>query len=272
MLRIGDFSKLSQVTVKALRHYDEIGLLKPARVDDFTGYRYYTASQLPTLNRIVALKNMGLSLTDVARLTTDKLTVEQMRAILRQQYEDTRQRLTEEQKRLTRLESWLEHAAKEEIMQDYEVTIKNVPAIRVATLRRIIPNFYHSGELWQEFCQPMDIWAEAIADAPGMSLCHDTEYKESDVDVEIALPTKEDARVPDHATVRELPAIEQAASLTVRGGFENLKDAHFSLLRWIEENGYQIAGPDRELYIKGPGQDVSPDEYITEIQLPIEKA
>jgi DNA-binding transcriptional MerR regulator len=272
MLRIGDFSKLSQVSVKALRYYDEIGLLKPARVDDFTGYRYYSASQLPTLNRIIALKNLGFSLSDIVQLTADNLTAEQMNDRLRQKQNAIRQRLAEEQDRLKRLNAWLEHAVKREAMTDFEVTIKKLPAIHVATLRRIIPSYYQTGELWQEFCQPMDIWTEAAAETPPFTICHDTEYHERDVDVEIAIPIKRGARVPESATLRDLPPVEQAACLTIHGGYENLKDANFAMMRWIEQNGYQMAGPDRELYIKGPGEGVNPAEYVTEIQFPVERA
>lgn len=83
MLRIGDFSKLSLVSVKTLRYYDELGLLKPVRVDDTTGYRYYSADQLPRLHRILALKDLGLSLEQVGELLRDNLTAEEIRGMLR---------------------------------------------------------------------------------------------------------------------------------------------------------------------------------------------
>ncbi len=62
VLKIGEFSRLSQVTVKTLHHCDELGLLQPAHIDQFTGYRYYTVEQLPRIHRIMALKELGLSL------------------------------------------------------------------------------------------------------------------------------------------------------------------------------------------------------------------
>ncbi len=83
MFKIGDFSKLSQVSVKALRLYDQMGLLKPSQVDRFTSYRYYSASQLPRLNRILALKNLGFSLEQIAKLLDDQIPPEQIRGMLR---------------------------------------------------------------------------------------------------------------------------------------------------------------------------------------------
>ena len=83
MLKIGDFSKLSLVSVKALRYYDELGLLKPVQVDEFTGYRYYSTSQLTRLNRILALKDLGLALEQIAQLLDQDLTPDQVRGMLK---------------------------------------------------------------------------------------------------------------------------------------------------------------------------------------------
>ena len=100
MLKIGDFSRLSRVTVKALRYYDEIGLLKPVAVDRFTGYRYYSADQLPRLNRIIVLKNLGLSLEEVSQLLNNDLPAEHIRQLLHVKRAEIRQRLQDEQGRL----------------------------------------------------------------------------------------------------------------------------------------------------------------------------
>ena len=102
MFKIGDFSRLSFVTVKTLRYYDEIGLLRPVKVDRFTGYRYYSAAQLPRLNYIVALKNLGLSLEEVATLINEELTLSQMRDIFILKKAELQQRVNEEQKQALR--------------------------------------------------------------------------------------------------------------------------------------------------------------------------
>jgi len=99
MIRIGDFSKLSRVTVKTLRYYDQVGLLKPARVDHFTGYRYYTYEQLPRLNRILALKDLGFSLEEIGQFLTNDLTPEQMRGMLKLRQAEIRQCVQDETER-----------------------------------------------------------------------------------------------------------------------------------------------------------------------------
>ncbi len=95
MLKIGDFSQLAQVSVRALRIYDEMGLLKPVHVDRFTGYRYYEAEQLPRLNRIIALKDLGLTLDQIAQLLKDDLSAEQLRGMLMMKQADLEQELKE---------------------------------------------------------------------------------------------------------------------------------------------------------------------------------
>jgi DNA-binding transcriptional MerR regulator len=99
MFKIGDFSKLSRVSVITLRYYDELGLLKPAQVDRFTGYRYYSLDQLPRLNHILALKDLGFSLEETARLLNDMLSPAQMRELLRAKQAEIQQRVAEEQAR-----------------------------------------------------------------------------------------------------------------------------------------------------------------------------
>jgi DNA-binding transcriptional MerR regulator len=99
MIRIGDFSKLSRVPVKTLRYYDEVGLLKPVEVDGLTGYRLYEYSQLSTLHRILALKELGFSLEEIGRLLDDDLPVEQMRGMLKLREAEAHQRMRQEAER-----------------------------------------------------------------------------------------------------------------------------------------------------------------------------
>jgi DNA-binding transcriptional MerR regulator len=133
MFKIGDFSKLSRVSVRMLRYYDEMALLKPAQVDNFTGYRYYSASQLTRLNRILALRDLGLSLEQVAQLLSDDLSPEQLRGMLKLKRSELRQQLAAGQQQLERIERWLEQ--EEVIMPTYNVVLKQVEPLRVAQAR-----------------------------------------------------------------------------------------------------------------------------------------
>src|SRR5512138_1713191 len=150
MIRIGDFSKLSRVSAKTLRYYDEMGLLRPVEVDAFTGYRIYEYSQLSVLHRILALKDLGFSLEEIGRLLDDGLSVEQMRGMLKLRETEARQRLREEAERLERIRSQLRLIEQEETMSKYDVVIKSVDEIKVASVRGVVPTPPEQGPLWNE--------------------------------------------------------------------------------------------------------------------------
>ena len=186
-MQIGDFSKLSLVSVKALRYYDEIGLLKPERVDEYTGYRYYSAVQLPQLNRIVAMKNLGLSLDEIARLLRHDVSVEHILGLLHSKQAEIKQRLSAEAERLERVEEWLAEAQKEGKLPEYEVTIKKINPMKVVSIRKILDNFEHIGELFGVLCPFLENTHAPVSGAP-FTIYHDKEFKEADVDVELAVP------------------------------------------------------------------------------------
>ena len=139
MLRIGEFSRLSQVTIKALRYYDDVGLLKPDHIDPFTGYRYYSVEQIPIIHRIVAFKELGLSLEQIANLLDDQSPSEHMRVTLQKQHAEIKQRISEEKARLAQIEFRLRMIDMEDQMPAIEVIVKPVPAVRALTLRTSIP-------------------------------------------------------------------------------------------------------------------------------------
>jgi DNA-binding transcriptional MerR regulator len=150
MIRIGDFSKLSRISVKTLRYYDEMGLLKPVQVDPITGYRLYEYSQLSALNRILALKDLGFSLEEIGRLLDDGPSVEQMRGMLKLRETETRQRVQEEAERLERIKSRLRQIEQEDVMSKYDVVIKNVEEMKTASVRDVVPTPPEQGGLWGE--------------------------------------------------------------------------------------------------------------------------
>ncbi|MFC1909507.1 helix-turn-helix domain-containing protein [Chloroflexota bacterium] len=150
MFKIGDFSKLSFVTVKTLRYYDEIGLLRPVKVDQFTGYRYYSADQLPRLNYIIALKNLGLSLEEVTMLISNDLTPAQIRDIFILKKAELQQRVSEEQSRLEKVQKLLKQIEKEGTMPEYQVVIKKIEPQIIASIRAVLPTYSDIGQLYGE--------------------------------------------------------------------------------------------------------------------------
>jgi effector-binding domain-containing protein len=272
MFKIGDFSRLSLVSVKALRYYDEIGLLKPVKVDQFTGYRYYSADQLPRLNYIIALKDMGLSLEEIAILVNNSLTPHQMKDIFILKRGELQRRLSEEQTQLERVEKLLKQLEKEGAMPDYQVTIKKIEPMLIASIRDIMPSYGAVGPLYGEIFKYLGKKFIFKPAGPPMFICHDKEYKESDVDVEIAVPIGKEIKSSDRVKVYELPGVEQAACTVYKGSYEGISEGYNALMAWVEGNGYQIVGSSREIYFTDPNKVKDPAENITEIQLPVKKA
>jgi effector-binding domain-containing protein len=271
MLKIGDFSKLARVTVKALRYYDELGLMKPVKVDEFTGYRYYSASQLTQLYRIIALKDMGLSLEEISRLLQENVSIIHILDLLHIKQSEQKQKLEEEAERLRRVEEWLIQVEKEGKMPDYEIVIKKTPSQKVVSIREILPNYSATGQLFQKIAPYIFKSGSQIA-GPPMLIIYDEGYKEKDVDVEVAFPVARDVPSKGDFKCREVSGYDQMATTIHKGSYETVGCAYSALGKWIGTNGYQIIGPCREIYFTDPSSGTPPNEYVTEIQFPVAKA
>ena len=273
MLKIGDFSKLSLVSVKALRYYDELGLLKPVQVDEFTGYRYYSTSQLTRLNRILALKDLGLALEQIAQLLDQDLTPDQVRGMLKLKRIELEQCMVESQQRLGRINAWLHTFEQETIMPAYDVIVKKVALLRVAQVRAIVPDLEHIGPILDRtFDQVGDYIYQhgATPVEPSTAVYYVEGYCEQNFEVGACMPFTGSLTGDEKVEVCELPAHETVAVVVHHGPFSEMHQAYEAAFRWIEANGYQSAGYVRELnlaYERGGDQS----KYVTEIQFPIEK-
>lgn len=277
MFKIGEFSKLVQVAVPTLRYYDQLGLLKPVEVDRFTGYRYYSASQLPRLNRILALRGLGFSLEQIGSLLDEDLTTDEMRGMLRLRHAQISQQLADAQSQLLEVETRLQKIEREQKMPNYDVLLKQVEPVLVASVRAILPSHSDSGSLFGEVYEAIRPYvSEALHPNPELGgqtivLWYDTEFKETDVDGAAAFmlrcPIPESGRVKVH----ELPAALMASTVH-QGTFETVGAAHTAVYQWIEANGYRIVGADRELNLfHTPPIRRDDPTYVTEIQYPVEK-
>jgi effector-binding domain-containing protein len=272
MIRIGDFSKLSRMSVKTLRFYDETGLLKPVRVDPFTGYRYYEFDQLPRLHRILALKDLGFSLLEIGRLLERELPAEQMRGMLKLRQAEIRQTVQEEEGRLDRVDLWLRQIEQEDSMAKYDIVIKKIEAIKIASVRKVVPAPSEQGGLWTELEGHLTI-QRVRPNGECFSLYHDDEHKEHDWDIEVCEPIVEDLQPGRNVKVRMLPGVETMACAVHPGPFATIAEAYDAILKWVDENGYHVTGPCREVYLRGPkdpGEQNDPGT-VTEIQFPVEK-
>jgi len=271
MIRIGEFSRVSRVSIKTLRFYDEVGLLHPSRVDDFTGYRYYTFSQLPRLHRILALKEMGFPLEQIGRLLDDALSPDQLRGMLKARRAEIQSRVDDELERLARVEVRLSQIEQEHVMNQIEVVIKKVEPQAIACVRDVIPAYSQQGALWNE----LDgyIASQGVRPSgPCLTIYYDEGFKEKDVDAEVCEPIAASLTETERVKVRQLPAAE-VASAVHRGPYTSLGSAIEAVVGWTEANGYRIVGPEREIYLQ-PGRNGSQSdpETITEVQFPVERA
>lgn len=277
MFKIGDFSKLCRVSVRMLRHYDEMGLLKPERVDNFTGYRYYSAHQLSRLNRILALRDLGLSLEQIAQILKQGLTSDQIRGMLKLKKTELRQEIIDSQQRLERIETWLER--EDFLMSDYNVVVKKVEPVLVAETRGVasdmdqIPatlnNLFDRVAHYlveQGYAQPPLTAADNFL--PAIAIYYDMEFNHQNVQIGACLPVTRPLPASEKVEVKELPALETVASVIHNGSFSGLGAAYKALMEWIEANQYQICGPNRELNLAYE-RNGDPSRYVTEIQFPV---
>lgn len=247
----------------------------PAQVDPFTSYRYYSANQLPRLNRILALRDLGFTLEQIKRALDDQLTPEEMRGMLRLKQAEIEKQVEEEQARLNRVAARLKQIEQEgKVMPEQEVILKAVEAQHVLAIREVIPTPDYVGTLLGESFMALGPRGIMPA-APPIAIFHDEEFKPADLDVEIALPVApgvKDAVPLDggrQLVAKTLPAIDTAASIIHKGSYDNLTDTYNAIARWIEANGCRIAGPSREVYLTAPDD---PAGALTEIQYPVVKA
>lgn len=268
MFKIGDFSKLGRVTVKTLRYYDEIGLLVPAQVDALTGYRAYSADQMGRLNRILALKDLGFSLDQIGRIVDEGLSVEEIRGMLRLRQAEIEARLDEERGRLSRVAARLKQIEQEDDVS-YDVVLKEIDPMTIASVRGTIPTYADVGMLYGKLFGYLG--QNGIRPAgPPLAIYHDPEYREADVDAEAGVLIGGDAPAAGRITVHTLPG-GHVATCIHRGGYDTIGQAYTALMVWIEGNGYEMAGPNREIYLHGPDDAAEPDDYVTEVQSPVAK-
>ncbi|WP_158748847.1 MerR family transcriptional regulator [Acidobacterium sp. S8] len=267
MFKIGEFSALTRISIKTLRYYDETGLLRPAHVDSATGYRYYSAQQLPRLHRILALKDLGFSLDQIGMALQSTITLQELRGMVTLRRTEQENHVREEQERLARLETLIKFMEQESKMSA-DIVIKEVGPEWIVSVRETIANYPSVGALYPEVINQTG--GTCAAGMP-VAIWHDMEHKEKDVDAEAGFFIKE--ALPSHGTAR-MYQLDGAtvASYMHHGAFNRLDEAYQNVMRWVEANHYRVAGPFRELYhycTQPVRQD--DDSYVTEIQVPVAK-
>ena len=277
MFKIGDFSRLCRITVRTLRYYDEIGLLKPVKIDTFTGYRYYSVDQLPRLNRIAMLKSLGLSLDEIRELLDNDLPTDHIKQLLQVKQSEIKQRLNEDEGRLHQVEVWLDKINKGDKMPtDIALQEKDVPELQVISRRET--GTYETtidklaDELMEQINRPENQGRVTIT-GPVMMLCHEEEYKEEDADIEVVVPVSGAVTVENPSfEIKTLPRC-RVLSFVHRGAYNSYYDIAYvyaQIYKYAEENNLELIPPDRELYLNNR-EEVPENELLTEIQFPFRK-
>ncbi|MCB9458402.1 MAG: MerR family transcriptional regulator [Anaerolineaceae bacterium] len=272
MMKIGDFARIGQVSVVTLRHYDDYDLLKPVRIDTSTGYRYYSVSQLPRLNRILALKDLGFSLEQIKLVLNEPLTLDQLRGMLIIKQAQLQQHVAEEQARLKRITARLRQIELENSMSQYDVVVKTVPATMVVSRRFTVP----TNEEVPDYLGPayQEVWGhvktqKGTVSGTNFTIWHQSPEVVTNEVVEAVVPISNTIPGTDRIDVYELPET-LVASAVHDGDFNEFTQAHFAILSWMEANGYEPVGGYREIYIKHNADDYS--DSTTEVQFPVKKS
>lgn len=265
MYRIGEFSKMAKTTIKTLRYYDREGLLSPARVDEETGYRYYTTGQLIRLSRITALRQAGLSVGEVASI----LSGQDRGELLRRRQTETEDELKEMESRLSRIRHLLART-KEDFFMEYQAIIKELPACTVFYKQGVVPTFadYTAFILKAgEECREANPHLKCVEPSYCYTTYLDPEFRQHDIAVEYAQAVTARGQETDTIHFKDIEKT-QAVCVYHRGRYESLGEAYAYAFNWMEENGYEAAGSAREQYIDGVWNKESQEDFLTEIQIP----
>jgi len=269
LFKIGEFSKLVRVSARMLRYYEKCGLLVPAETDRFTGYRMYSAAQISTLSRIVQLRDMGFGVEEINELLPNFKNASIMKEALEKKSVEIHAVISDEQSKLEKIAAMC-GTIKERVNMVFEVELKELKAQKVISLREKISAYDKEGELWGKLGKFMA--ENSIAcETGGYSIYHDEDYKETDVDVEIAVPVQSFGKSKGDFIFKELDAISTAATVRFSGPYEGYNEAIGKLATWIEKNGFEMDGLIRGLAIASPSDVSSPEDYMTELQVSVKK-
>lgn len=269
MLRIGEFSKMAKTTIKTLRYYDEEGILRPEAVDAFTGYRLYNTSQLVEAHRIQSLRQIGISIREIKLVLSGAVS---MKDILQKRRAEMIAELAFGQDQLSRIEFILS-GQEEEIFMNYQAIMKELPECVVYFKETVIPGYDSYFELIPAIgAQISGKYPDLKCTTPEYCFVKylDGEYKEKDIHIEFCESVDGMRADFEDIKFKKLEAVS-AVAVMHKGPYSQLSNAYSFIMKWIEENGYQMVDSPRESYIDGIWNKESDQDWLTEIQVPVVK-
>jgi DNA-binding transcriptional MerR regulator len=272
MFSIGEFARHGRVSVRMLRHYDAIGLLRPACVDPASGYRFYQAGQLAELNRIVALKDLGFSLQQVQAILAEQVSAAELRGMLRLRRAEIRAQIEAETARLARVEARLLTIEDEARVPIDGVVVKHLAPVRVGELTGTAAGYEPEAitpVIQPLYCDLRQLMADAGVSAAGPAIAYyeDSPAGDGAIVVHAAMPVVAEPGGEHRFRVVDLPEVDSAAVIIHHGSMDDVLATGQALARWIDASGYHSAGYAREVTLE---YDKDPDLWGTELQQPIE--
>lgn len=271
MLKIGDFSKLSKISIYMLRHYDKLGLLVPAHIDEDSGYRYYEEKQLTIANRIQALKAMGLGLNGIKEVIYQYRDNDSLADFLKIEAAKKRKLMEELQRQIRQLETTIAALEHREDMLRYSIEIKEVPKRLVMCTRDRIPAYHHEGELWERLAEVQERQGMTPASLSyHMAIFHDGGFVTQDVDVEVQMAVIQSGWDTEKVKFKEVEPF-LAAVLTYEGRYELITQINETIASWVHDNSYEFCGPHFNIYHVSPQTEADADKMVTEVGFPVKK-
>ncbi|MDD6037794.1 MAG: MerR family transcriptional regulator [bacterium] len=272
MLLIGEVSKISQVSLRMLRYYDKAGIFKPKVIHEENGYRYYTADQLDDLYKIVELRDLGFSVAEIGTLMGEDNKGKYLDAIgkKKRELEAEVSEIQTKLKRLSTLETDVNTNEEEILRKDVTIVLKSIPNKDVISYRKTVENYFCEEMMWGEFGKLLAD-CEVSFSNECFSLYHDIDYREENVDIEICLVLDHPLnRIPEGLIHRQVIGCDKAVSIIVKGPYENISYAYRKFAHWLEAHEeYHMTGPTRQICYVSPVNTDHPEEYVTEILIPL---
>lgn len=267
MYRIGLFSQITKTTIKALRYYDRVGLLKPNNVDKFTHYRYYSTEQISQLYEILSYRQAGLSINQIKQIILDGEDAENILYAKRKELSNIQ---TETDKQIS-LINYLLNERKEGFLMEYKAVVKYLPECIIYSKEMVVPDYNSYFELVPKI-------GELITKANPNLKCRKpeycfikylaNEYKEKDIPIEFCEAVEDFGNEIEDVKFKKLESIK-AVCVMHKGSYNTINKAYMYAFNWMEQNGYELADSPRESQIDGIWNKETEEDWLTEVQFPI---
>jgi len=270
MLKIGEFSALTGISIHMLRNYDKIGLLKPEQIDRMNNYRFYGEKQIVRANHIQVLKGLGFGLNEISKILLDDTLDDRIRTFLESKITEKEESLSITERQIAKMRQALNELDMQNLYP-LSVSVKKLPARRVVSLRDVISEFAEEGLLWERLDRACKANRVRLADVQYcLEMTHSVDFEKKRIDTEVFRIVEQVGPDMDGLRFSQMPETE-AAVVAFQGKYSRISDINSYIYHWIMENGYKMSGKAFYVYYLSPDNEPNPENYVTEICYPIKK-